>query len=285
MAEQPHVQSAFAAQYKELATRFDGAAKQYDAQYGPESGSRPGSPLVCWLRDEHLALLRTLVQPGAGLLDIGCGTGEEALTLAQEGYAVLGIDISPGMVWQAQAKAASQGVRRGLMFKTLAAGRLIDLDERGPFQAAYASLGTLNTEPDLPGVVEGLHALLEPGAPLVATVMNRHCLYETAAGISKERRIKRPAQWTESRAGATSVIAPVKFYSPKEFAAAFKAHFTVESIIAFPLWLPPVHLHDIYRANLERFKALETRERRTRSWPWFRARGDHFLMVLRHQPG
>ncbi|MBI5957801.1 MAG: methyltransferase domain-containing protein [Chloroflexi bacterium] len=282
MAQQQPNRTDFTAQYKELATRFDQAAKQYDTQYGPPSGSRPGSPLVCWLRDEHLSLLRVLISPGAALLDIGCGTGEESLMLAQEGFAILGIDVSPGMVWQAQAKAASLSIRRGVSFKTLAAGQLASLDERGPFQGAYASLGTLNTEPDLAGVAEGLHGLLEPGAPFVATVMNRHCLYESVAGISKERRIKRPARWAEGRAGATSVIAPVKFYNPGEFAGAFKAYFSVESVIAFPLWLPPVHLHDIYRSNLEKFGRLEARERRTRSWRWFRARGDHFLMVLRH---
>jgi len=272
-------------QYKLLEARFDRAAKSYDLVYGPPSGSRPGNPLLCWLRDEHLAIVRDLVAPGAALLDIGCGTGEEALALARDGYSVLGIDVSPGMVWHAQAKLTGHGIRRGVLFKVLPAGRLANLDERGPFQGAFASLGTLNTEPDLPGVAQGLHELLEPGAPFVATVMGRRCLFES---LYNWRRLKpgasldRSGDWKESRAGASGVVAPVKFYDPDEFVAPFGGHFTVEVVMAFPLWLPPVHLHTVYSEHPARYARLLARERRMRTWKPFRARGDHFLMVLRH---
>jgi SAM-dependent methyltransferase len=272
-------------QYKTLEARFDQVAKLYDTQYGPPSGSRRGNPLMCWLRKEHLSLVRELVEADAALLDIGCGTGEEAITLAQEGYSTLGIDVSPAMVWQAQAKAAGHGLGRKAMFKVLPAGQLGMLDERGPFQGAYASLGTLNTEPDLPGVVSGLHELLAPGAPFVATVMSRHCLSEILRNLRRFRAgetLKRPSGWTESRAGAGGAVAPVKFYTPGEFAALFEPHFAVETVWAFPLWLPPVHLYEVYRARQDYFKRLEGLERRMRSWPGLRAWGDHFLMVLRH---
>lgn len=272
-------------QYKTLEARFDQAAKTYDAHYGPPSGSRPGNQLVCWLRAEHLSLVRSLVPPGATLLDIGCGTGEEALRLAQDGYSVLGVDVSPGMVWQAQAKLAGYGLRRGVLFRVRPAGRLAELEERGPFQGAYASLGTLNTEPDLAGVARGLHELLGAGAPFVATVMSRRCLYEALRGLwplARGARLKRSGAWTESRAGASDVCAPVRFYTPREFAAPFAEHFTVERVMAFPLWLPPVHLHTRYRGDgaQRRWLALE---RWTRAWPGLRAWGDQFLMVLRHR--
>ncbi len=273
-----------AAHYKLLQTRFDQAAKTYDMTFGPPSGSRPGSPLLCWLRDEHLAHVRELVKQGGALLDLGCGTGEEALQLVQDGYSVLGIDISAGMVWQAQAKAASLGLRRGVIFRALPAGKIGDLDERGPFHGAYASLGTLNSEPDLEGVARGLHALLEPGAPFIATVMSRHCLFERLRwlrSLGGTSVLDRPATWTEGRAGATGVTVPVCFYTPDEFAAAMSPYFAVESVMAFPLWLPPVHLQELYREREAAYKQLETRERRTRAWRVMRGRGDHFLMVLR----
>ena len=272
-------------QYKLLEARFDQAAKLYDTQYGPPCGSRTGNPLMCWLRDEHLAVVRGLVDANTALLDIGCGTGEEAIALAQEGYNILGIDISPAMVWQAQAKAAANGLRREAMFKVLPAGRLGTLDERGPFQGAYASLGTLNTEPDLPGFVHGLHDLLAPGAPFVATVMGRHCLSEILRNLRRFRpgeTLKRSSNWAESRAGTGGVTAPVKFYTPDEFAAVFEPDFIVEQVWAFPLWLPPVHLYEVYRARQAHFNRLEGLERRMRSWPGLRSWGDHFLMVLRH---
>ncbi|MBN1203002.1 MAG: class I SAM-dependent methyltransferase [Anaerolineae bacterium] len=272
-------------QYKLLEARFDRAAQMYDATYGPPDDSGHGNPLVGWLREQHVAVLREVLPEGASVLDIGCGTGEESIALAKAGYSVLGIDISPAMVRQAQTKAAVYGIRRGMSCRALAAGRLETLDERGPFQGAFASLGTLNTEPDLPGVARGLHGLLEPGAPFVVTVMSRHCLYEILHNLRRfqpGRTLRRHSGWRENRAGAGGVVAPVRFYSPRAFAAPFLDYFTVESVRAFPLWLPPVHLHDLFRSDPERYRRRLRWEQRMQSWPGFRAWGDHFLMILRH---
>ena len=270
--------------YIALAARFDDAAPQYDVICGPPSGSRPGNPLLTWLRDEHPSILRDLLPDKAAVLDIGCGTGIEALQLVQDGFSVLGIDISPVMVRQAQTKIAAFGIRFGAAFKTLPAGHLNTLDERGPFQGAFASLGTLNSEPDLAGFAASLHERLAPGAPFVATVMSRHCWFEIWHNL---RRLKpgdtldRGGEWAESRAGTGKVNAPVKFYTPDEFASHFEPLFTVERVMAFPLLMPPVHMSEIYSENEARFTALHGRERALRERAGFRAWGDHFLMVLR----
>jgi SAM-dependent methyltransferase len=271
--------------YKTLEARFDRAAKLYDATYGPPSESGRGNALIGWLQNEFLTLLRDIFPVGAGLLDLGSGTGNEALAMVHNGYEVLGIDISPAMVRQAQTKMAVYGVQRGVSFRALPAAHLHKLDERGPFQGAYSSLGTLNTEPNLDSVAHDLHDLLEPGAAFVAVVMSRYCLFETLRKLRRAKNgdvLNRSGEWKEARAGAGGVVAPVKFYTPDEFAAHFAPYFTVESVCAFPLWMPPVQLHALYNANPEGFTRREGRERRMRTWPGFRSWGDHFLMVLRH---
>ncbi len=44
------------------------------------------------------------------VLDLACGTGNVSALLAAEGYAVTGVDIAPGMIAQARAKAQAQGL-------------------------------------------------------------------------------------------------------------------------------------------------------------------------------
>ncbi len=52
------------------------------------------------------------------------------------------------MIRQAQTKAAVHGIRRGFGVRAMAAGQLANLDEARAVSGRYASLGTLNTEPD-----------------------------------------------------------------------------------------------------------------------------------------
>ena len=53
-----------------------------------------------------LDVLRRIL-PHGPILDVGCGSGDLAIALAEEGYPVLGIDFVPAAVDQALMKAAA----------------------------------------------------------------------------------------------------------------------------------------------------------------------------------
>lgn len=44
-------------------------------------------------------------------IDLGCGTGTHSIYLAQQGFAVTGVEISPTAISQAQKKASQAGVK------------------------------------------------------------------------------------------------------------------------------------------------------------------------------
>src|SRR4051812_12260629 len=55
---------------------------------------------------EMAAVLALLPPPPARLLDLGCGTGWTSVFFARAGYEVVGLDIAPDMVEQAEANRA-----------------------------------------------------------------------------------------------------------------------------------------------------------------------------------
>ena len=76
------------------------------------------------------------------VLDVGCGSGENAIVVAQHGARVLGIDLSPRAIERASEKARAKGVT--VRFKVADALRLDRLDDvfdavidSGTFQAFF----------------------------------------------------------------------------------------------------------------------------------------------------
>jgi SAM-dependent methyltransferase len=160
------------------AAAFDAIAERFDERFTP------------WLSvaAQRRAVRRALAgafPPGARLLEIGGGTGEDALWLLERGRQVLLTDASPLMVRIASAKF---GARPGASVSVCAAE---DLAERageleGPFDGAYSNFAALNCVGDLHPFARGLARLLRPGAPALLVVFGRVCpgewLVETLRG-------------------------------------------------------------------------------------------------------
>jgi SAM-dependent methyltransferase len=90
-----------------IAHYWDAVASSFDDE--PDHGLREEVTRAAWAR-----LLRSLLPPApapapADVLDVGCGTGSLSLLLAGDGHRVTGVDLAPGMVERARAKAAAAG--------------------------------------------------------------------------------------------------------------------------------------------------------------------------------
>ena len=94
------------------ADAFDAVARPLRQGHvsGRESSGRD-DPLSRFYRaiDRHF-------RRGAALLELGCGTGDDALALASRGYRVVATDVAAGMVERARAKvtAGRMGPRRAV---------------------------------------------------------------------------------------------------------------------------------------------------------------------------
>ncbi len=117
-------------------------------------------------------LLASVSPPQGGrlhVLDAACGTGMHAIALAQRGYIVVGTDLSPSMIAQAEQNARASDI--SLRFETVGFGAQAALLGEKSFDAVLClgnSLPHLLTEEALDEALADFYRLLRPkGAVLI----------------------------------------------------------------------------------------------------------------------
>ena len=119
------------------------------------------------------------LSPGAAILDVGCGSGRHAIELARRGYIVTGLDVSQGMLQEAQKKAGKANVSITWIHGD-AAGFSLDRQFDGVIGLCEGAMGLLGSQDDPIGqplaILQNIAAALKPQAKCLFTVLNGFAL-------------------------------------------------------------------------------------------------------------
>jgi 2-polyprenyl-3-methyl-5-hydroxy-6-metoxy-1,4-benzoquinol methylase len=255
---------------------FDSVAADYD-------GVRGNNALIQEMRSEVWRWLDIAFSPGARLIDIGCGTGLDAIRMAGLGHHVAAIDWSVQMVQRTRERAASAQLTPRVQALALGAHELERLDGNGTYDGAYSNLGPLNCVPDLQHVSRQCARLLKPDGMLVFTVIGRVCPWEIAHYLRK-------GHWARVKVRYVRGFVPVgmnkhtvwtRYYGPREFYRAFRANFRLIHFRGLCVITPPPYLTGLRDKHPRWHERLRQFERVLAGWPLLRGMGDHFLIVMR----
>jgi SAM-dependent methyltransferase len=269
--------------YREIGAGFDDSAQAYDRE-------AEANPAMAYMRRVSLQTLQATFAPGERVLELGCGTGEEAIALGRAGVEVLATDVSAQMLAVARDKIADAGLEQVVQTRRLAAGEidaLVDEAGAGALDGAYSSFGALNGEPELGAVGRALAALIRPGGHLVVSVMNRVYPFEVLWFLAHGRPREAARRWGGSAMAHVSPSLTVRvrtwYWSPRGFTRAFPG-FRRVSCRALPLLLPPPYVGHLWTRFPTWTARLVRWDRRLAGrWP-FCGMGDHFLMALERIP-
>jgi SAM-dependent methyltransferase len=262
-------------QLAETQRAFDSVAAAYDGPLG-------NNALIQAVRARTLTAIRHSLIPGSTLLDLGCGTGLDAVALGREGYRVTATDWSPEMVRVTRKRADRAGGQAKIPAHNVGIHELQRLPD-GQFDGAYSNLGALNCVPDLGEAALSIAARLRPGGMLVASVIGRVCPWELAIFSVKR-------DWTRAfaRLEKDAVAVPLngrlvwtRYYSPSEFRSMFEAAgFRQRSLRSLGLLVPPPYAIGFAERRPRLIARLRAIEDQIAGWPLVRHWGDHFLIVM-----
>lgn len=268
---------------------FDAIAADYDAGF-----SRTALGHI--LRKRAWRLLAQCFSSGQHVLELACGTGEDAVWLARRGVRVTATDGSSEMVRIVCEKAKRAGLADFLETEIIALqsfngpmapfadqrynGTGHHFDGAGQrFDGAFSNFGGLNTIEHLRPLAEGLSRLVRPGGRLVLVLMGPLCPWEIAWFIVHGRprhalrRFQRPATATIGER-----MIPIYYPSPGRLGRDFAPWFRLLSTESLGLWLPPTALGHLLSRWPDLWVAFSGLEALTA--PHARGIGDHYMAVL-----
>jgi ubiquinone/menaquinone biosynthesis C-methylase UbiE len=150
---------------------FDEMARTYDATFTETKVGRA-------LRDIVWSRLDQVFRPSQRILELGCGTGEDAVRLASRCVRVVATDPSAQMIQMAQRKTVMANCQGAVEFRCVAMEDIGSFGAGDVFDGVLSNFGAINCVQDLQTLVRDVADRLTPGAPLLWVVMGRHAPWE-----------------------------------------------------------------------------------------------------------
>ena len=262
-----------------VAAAFDAFAGTYDADF-------THTHLGKMLRARVWQLLARHFQPGQHILELACGTGEDAVWLARHGLRVTATDASPAMCDQTAAKARQMGLSGQIDVRPLSWQDLGDERDLppGPYDGLLSNFGGLNTTNRWAVLAHVFSRLIRPGGRVVLVPMGPCCPWEIAWYAAHGqfraalRRLRGPAT---ARIGPSKI--PIWYPSLRTLQSHFRPWFRVVERHSLGLWLPPSYLGHLVTRQPDLFARLNRLERATARLT--APAGDHYIVVLERRPG
>lgn len=205
----------------------------YDKTAEEYNGQMEMSSLQKRIRQSFQQKLLKHFKEGDTILDLGCGTGIDAVFAAQHGIRVVGVEFSAGMLEKARHLVRAAEVEDRVELIQMTIESLHDLD-RGPFDGVISNFCCLNHVENLQAVANHLPTILKPSAKCIFTLFNPGCLVESIQKL-REGAVRAAVRKLTNR--AKLYPAPLFLYSSRKAAAMFAPFFQRIELTAFGMFV------------------------------------------------
>lgn len=251
---------------------FDGIAEAYDADFTT-------SPVGRLQREQVHAYLESTLKPGSRILELNCGTGEDARWLAAQGHSVLATDLSGEMVRVAEGKNKAE---YDLQFRKAGILEALEADA-GTYDVIFSDFGGFNClspeEMTQAGLL--LQKALKPGGRFICVIMPRVCIWESlyfGAKLRPKAAFRRQSKEPLAVPLGQGHTQLTWYYGPRQLRRSFAPHLKLTTRRPIGFFLPPSYLDPFFVKRPGFLAWLGRMEKRVANWGMLAGYSDHCLV-------
>jgi ubiquinone/menaquinone biosynthesis C-methylase UbiE len=258
---------------------FDTIAADYDTSFTHSWIGREQRRITRQLLEQFLSTKKKLK-----ILDINCGTGEDALWLAGLEHDVIGIDISAEMIKEANRKQPGSANPK---FLRCGFTELKNYFHQDQFDLVLSNFAGLNcaSPGEITNVSSQINQILKPGGHFAVVVFGKNNLWETIYFLLKGKLTTAFRRWSNKKTRARlsqAIYQDIYYYSVGKIKKCFLPLKLVEKK-PVGLFIPPSYLEQAIMKRPRFFQRLKKMESRSQSLSFLSPFADHVYLLFKKQ--
>ncbi|UPT69313.1 MAG: methyltransferase domain-containing protein [Flavobacterium sp. JAD_PAG50586_2] len=251
---------------------FDKAAINYDATF---TNSEIGKLLRNLVYEQFLKQLNSVHK----ILEINCGTGEDAIWLAKQNFNIIATDISPKMIAEAKNKA----IFDNLNFEVADINSIATAYPKDNFDLIFSNFGGLNclSETEIQEFFKNSGNLLSEKGKMVLVIMPKNTLWEQFYFLAKaefSNAFRRKKALAIADVDGEKV--PTYYYNPKDIVNLAKHDFDLIDQKPIGFFVPPSYLEPFFKNKKGFLQILSYLESGIKNWSILSKYADHYIITL-----
>jgi SAM-dependent methyltransferase len=237
-------------------------------------------------RDAVWKVLTRTFRANDKVLELNCGTGEDAIFLSGNGISVFALDASPQMIARAEQRLHPNSPKSPPVFCELPTERIGELHPETQFDGAFSNFSGLNCIADLRPVAASLASLVKQNGRLVLCFSTRFCLMEILYYLVHgqwRKAFRRPKGYSEVTLDGVQFT--VYYPTLRKIRRSFAPDFRLYSCTGIGVTVPPSYLEAWARQHPRLFLLLRRLEKLFATVPILRSTGDHVLLCFERVSG
>lgn len=254
---------------------FTKQSKVFDQLYSNDA-------IIQYKRERVRKHILSHAKPFSHMLELNCGTGEDAIYFAKKCFHVHATDISEGMLGVFKNKIDGAAYKDKISMQQCSFTELGSL-ERQSFDYVYSNFGGLNCSPELESVLQSFDKLVQPGGVVTLVIISKFCLWETLLFFRGKFKtaFRRFFSAKGRKAHVEGGFFKCWYYSPSFIKKSLKDKFELLSHEGLCTFVPPSYIENFGGKHPRLFRFLKEKENKLKGkWPWNRV-GDYFIISFR----